>query len=218
MKDPRLSPGVARSRFNTNKWNRARYTLWAPFYDLLVNVFHRRRQRALQVLNPQPGERILIVGAGTGMDLDFIPPGVLVTATDLTPAMLDRLKARAQKRGLTVEARVMDGQALEFEPQSFDAVVLHLILAVIPNPVRCAREAARVLHPGGRAIIFDKFLPDEGRASLMVRCLNPIAGLFGTEMTRKLGPILAGSGLRIVYDEAAGAGGYFRIILVRKDL
>ena len=203
--------------FDTNAWRRIIYTLWAPVYNGALHVFDERRRRSIELLALRPGERVLIVGAGTGLDLDFMPAGVGITAIDLTPAMVARLRRRVQRRGLNVDVRVMDGQALEFPDASFDAIVLHLILAVIPDPGLCAREAARVLRPGGRAVIFDKFIPDDREPSLALRVINPLASCLGTEFTRRLGPILHGSGLRIVQNEPAGLRGLFRIVRVQKD-
>lgn len=208
---------VARSRFNSNRWHRVRYSLWAPVYDLWISRFNRKRRRSLGLLNLQPGERVLIIGAGTGVDLEFIDPGPSITAIDFTPAMLERLRRRTARRGLDVDARVMDGQALEFPDASFDAVILHFILAVIPDPVRCVREAARVLKPHGRAVVFDKLLPDGVSAPLYLQLFTPIACFMSTELTRSLGAILDGSDLRVVHQEAAGWKGFTRIALMHKN-
>jgi len=202
---------------NANFWNRVRYSCWAPFYDIIAPHTRLMRRRSLTVANLQPGERVLFVGAGTGLDLDFITAGPIITATDLTPAMLEKLRRRADRLGLAVDARVMDGHALEFADGSFDVVILHYIVAVIPDPVRCIREAARVLRPGGRAVILDKFAPDNGPLPLLLRLLNPLASVLATNVTRRLGLILAGSGLRIVHREAAALRGFFQIALAAKD-
>jgi ubiquinone/menaquinone biosynthesis C-methylase UbiE len=200
-----------------NRWRRWTYTLWAPFYDVLATPFRARRARSLAVLNPKPGERVLIVGAGTGLDLPLLGKSVVITATDITPAMLTRLEQRATRLGLAVEAQVMDAGALTFADGSFDAVILHLILAVVPDPMRAIREVHRVLRPGGRAIIFDKFVPDGGRPLLLQRLAAPLLRFLATDVTRKLGPILAEAPeLRVVHDEPAGLRGFFRIVLVEK--
>ena len=202
---------------NTNAWKRFSYTIWAPVYDLVISgLFERRRQRSIKVLDLKIGERVLLVGAGTGLDLDCLPGNVNVVATDLTPAMITRLKRRAQRLGLNVDARVMDGHALDFPDESFDAVILHLIIAVIPDPVRCLHEVARVLRPGGRAVIFDKFVPDDTNPPLLFRLMNPLTSLFGTEITRRLGMLLADVPLNIVHQEPAGLKGLFKIVLVGK--
>lgn len=202
--------------FNSNAWRRFSYTLWAPFYDALARAFAPRRRRAIELLNLHVGERVLIVGAGTGLDLEMLRRDVRITATDLTPAMLQRLRARARRLGLGVEARVMDGQALDLPDASFDAVILNLIVAVIPDPVRCLRETQRVLRPGGRAVVFDKFLPDEAEPPLLFRLLNPVMSCFGTNVDRRLGPLVAQTQLRIAHQESAGFRGLYRIALLEK--
>ena len=203
--------------FNTNTWQRINYTLWAPLYDHFVRkVFGARRRRSLELLEVQSGQRLLIVGAGTGLDLEYLPPALnlSITAIDLTPAMLRRLQARARLLGLTVDTQVMDGQVLTFPDASFDLVVLHLIMAVIPEPMRCIREVARVLRPGGRVVVLDKFIPDEQRPPWLMRLLNPLTRFGGTEITRKLGPILSEVPLRIVHQEPAGFHGFMKIVLL----
>ncbi|HSI35761.1 MAG: class I SAM-dependent methyltransferase [Phycisphaerae bacterium] len=202
--------------FNTTRWRRLGYTLWAPVYDLLAKPLAPARRLAIDRLAPVAGERVLVVGAGTGLDLDFLPPGVVVTAIDLTPAMLNRLERRASQLGLPVTTSVMDAQAMTFADASFDAAVLNLILAVVPDPVRCASEVARVLRPGGRAVVLDKFVPDAGPVSLGRKLLNPLASFFGTEITRRLGPIIDGTGLRVRNIESAGRSGYLVVAVLEK--
>lgn len=200
---------------NTNRWNRLRYTLYAPIYDQVVR-FRRPRRRSIELLELRPGERVLIDGAGTGADLDFIPQGVEVVATDITPAMVERIRTRATRLGRAVDVRVMDAHALDFPDGSFDAVILHLIVAVVPDPVRAVREAARVLRPGGRAAVFDKFVPEGGSASGVRRGINVVTNTLFSDVTRRLGPLLAGAGLNVVHREPAFLGGAFEIVLLRK--
>ena len=196
---------------NNNRWNRARYTLYAPFYDLIVRRLGRGRRRAIELLNVQAGERVLIVGCGTGLDLELLPRDARVTAVDLTPAMVEKTRARADALGLSIDARVMDAAALDFADGSFDCVLLHLILAVVPDPHATAREAARVLRRGGRASIFDKFAD---RATLPRRVLNVVTNFFATDITRSLDDILAATDLRVVREERSAFGGFFRVAII----
>jgi ubiquinone/menaquinone biosynthesis C-methylase UbiE len=200
-------------------WNRVRYTAWAPAYDRLVHAmgFDRLRQRSIEQLQLEPGESVLIVGAGTGLDLPHLPPGVRVAAVDVTPAMLHRLRRRAAACGLEVDARVMDARSLQFDTGAFDAVILHLILAVMPEPARGLRETARVLRPGGRVAVFDKFLRISERVTLGRRVLNLVARPLFSDMNRRLEPLLAGTGLVVERDEPAALGGMYRLVTLRKD-
>lgn len=182
---------------NTTRWNRIRYTLYAPVYDAVVRLLDGERRRAVELAAVQPGERVLIVGAGTGRDLDYLPRGCEVTAIDLTPAMLSRLRRRAARLGRPVDARVMDAQRLDLPDGHFDCVLLHLIVAVIPDPDACVREAARVLKPGGRISIFDKFQPDERPPSVGRRLANVVTSTLFSDITRQLGPILERAGLSL---------------------
>jgi phosphatidylethanolamine/phosphatidyl-N-methylethanolamine N-methyltransferase len=203
---------------NTNLWNRLRYTLYSPFYDVVIRAFDRYRQRSIDLLALQAGERILLLGAGTGEDLRHIPHGVDITAIDITPAMVEQIRRKAQMLNQTVTAEVMDGQKLTFPDGQFDAVVLHLIVAVIPDPVACVREAARVLKPDGRVVVFDKFLNDDQKPSLLRRAVNILAQIAATNINRQLEPILAQTSLCIIHQEPAAslAGLGFKIALLRK--
>jgi len=203
--------------FDTDIWHRIIYTIWAPVYNILARGFRKRRRRSVESAGIEPGERVLLVGAGTGLDLDFIPRGAQITAIDITPAMLLLLRRQARRLGLAVDARVMDGRAMSFPDGAFDVVILHLILAVIPDPVRCATEVGRVLRKGGRAVILDKFVPDEGKPPLFNRIMNPVAAFFGTRLNRRLGPLLTAAGLRIVFQKNAMMAGFFKITLAQKD-
>ncbi|HET9264239.1 MAG TPA: methyltransferase domain-containing protein [Vicinamibacterales bacterium] len=199
-------------------WNRIRYTLWAPFYDPFVAAvgFDALRRQSIDHLRLRAGDRVLISGAGTGQDLPHLPAGVEVTAIDVTPAMLARLKRRASDLGLTVDARVMDARRLEFEDARFDAIILHLILAVMPEPDRGLAEAIRVLRPGGRIAVFDKFLGDEQEPSIGRRLLNLMMKPLCTDMNRRFGPLVRPTGLIVERDEPAAFGGMYRLITLRK--
>lgn len=199
-------------------WNRIRYTIWAPIYDGLVGAvgFANARRHSIEALRLNDSDRVLIVGAGTGLDLDFVPPGIAITAIDVTPAMLRRLTHRAADAGRRVSVHVMDARNLTFPDASFDAVIMHLILAVMPQPELGLQEAARVLKPGGRIAIFDKFLPDDAQPSKARRLLNLITGTLFSDINRRLAPLVHGTGLLVDRNEPGAFGGVFRIVTLSK--
>ena len=199
-------------------WNRLRYTVWAPAYDVIVRAagFDTARRLSIERLRLTSGDRVLIVGAGTGLDLDFLPSNVHVTAIDVTPAMLKHLERRAAATGQSVTARIMDARQLAFPDSSFDAVVMHLILAVMPEPERGLMEAVRVLKPGGRIAVFDKFLADEEHPSMKRQLLNAIAKPLFSDLNRRFGPLIAGTRLVIEQDEPLAFGGTYRAVTLVK--
>ncbi|WP_263821405.1 class I SAM-dependent methyltransferase [Salinibacter sp.] len=199
----------------TQWWNRTRYQLYAPIYDAVARPLERGRKRAVDQLDLQSGERVLILGAGTGSDLNYLPDDVQVTAIDAVPAMVRRTRKRAERLGRDVDARVGDAQDLPFEDDAFDAVLLHLILSVVPSPEAVTAETARVLTPGGRLSIYDKFVPEGTEPSLLRRALNPVARFLFSDLTRKLDPLLSRAGLEFVEPRKSALGGLYTIALAR---
>jgi phosphatidylethanolamine/phosphatidyl-N-methylethanolamine N-methyltransferase len=196
--------------------NQTIYQLWAPVYDKVMGPFaDKARQQALGLLNLRAGERVLLSGVGTGLDLRHIPAGVKATGIDLSPKML--LKAREKATGRDVTLCEMNAQALNFPDGSFDAVILNLILSVVPDGAAAFCEAWRVLRPGGRAVIFDKFASERGQISVVRRGLGKVISLFGTDPNRHLSEIMGNpAGLIIERDEPSLVHGQYRIVLLSK--
>lgn len=191
------------------------YRFIAPFYDVAIE----RATRAARLRNlarlPEAPARVLIGGAGTGLDLPGLPAQHQYVAQDITSAML--LRARPRCQGLEVGLVQGDSMALPFADAGFDCVVLHLILAVVPRPERCLAEAVRVLKPGGRILVFDKFLR-RGQFAPVRRLFSPLIGRLATRTDVVFEDVLAEvPGVRKIRDEDALAGGWFRLIELQKD-
>lgn len=193
------------------------YTLFAPIYDALVAPFTvAARRRSLALLGEKPPTDALLVGIGSGLDIPLLPPGPNYTGLDLTPAMLVRARRRVAASGLAMSLDQGDARRLPYDDAAFDAVVLHLILAVTPHPEQVLVEAARVLRPGGRALILDKFLRPGQRAPVR-RLISPLLGLLATRTDVVFESVLAQAPtLEIISDQPAMAGGWFRQIVLRK--
>jgi len=201
---------------STNRWNRFRYTLYAPGYDIAARVFSKSRSKSIRELGINPGDEVLIVGAGTGLDLEFITEDCHITATDITPAMIAQTLKKNILLKRNLKAEVMDGQHLNFNDNTADKIILHLILAVIPDPVACLKECERVLKAGGRITVFDKFAPKGSKLSLLRIIFNPITNLLFSNINRHFENIVSKTNLAVESDIPANLNGNFRIIRLRK--
>jgi SAM-dependent methyltransferase len=119
-------------------------------------------ERLRKVLAPQPGDRILEIGPGTGyytLDMaEWVGPGGTVEIFDIQQEFLDHTMGRAQERGLTnVVPTQGDATDLPYLDDSVDAVVLTAVLGEIPDRAAALREIARVLRPGGRLVVGELF-------------------------------------------------------------
>ncbi len=115
------------------------------------------RERLREILAPQPGERILEVGPGTGYYslplAGWITPGGDLDILDIQQEMLDATMRGAEREGLpNLSPTLADAQHLPFPDATFDAVVLVTALGEIPDQDTAMREFARVLTPGGRLV------------------------------------------------------------------
>lgn len=193
------------------------YTLLAPIYDTIVSgPIDAFRKKSINRMYPTQDKKILINGIGSGLDIPYLPTDAYYIGTDITPAMLDRAKKRAKKYSASITFQLADSQALPFEDNSFDAIVMHLILAVVPNPELALQEASRVLKPNGRIYIFDKFLR-RGQLAIGRRILNIFLRHIATRTDVIFQDALDSCPqLNVIHDEPALAKGWFRLIELQK--
>jgi ubiquinone/menaquinone biosynthesis C-methylase UbiE len=124
--------------------------------DLPLPFLTNRRLDAL--LAARPGERVLEIGPGTGLQAlhvaDLLGDGGRLDIVDIQQPMLDHVMRRAAARNLSpiVPARA-DARHLPFDDASFDAAYLVTVLGEIPDPTAAIREIRRVLKPGGRLVV-----------------------------------------------------------------
>jgi ubiquinone/menaquinone biosynthesis C-methylase UbiE len=128
----------------------------APRYDRQISFFERVLFGGGRewVCSRAAGE-VLELAAGTLRNLPFYPPGVKLTAVELSPEMAAVGRKRAEELGRPVDLRVGDVQKLELPDASFDTVTCTLGFCTIPDTTAAAREACRVLRPGGSLLMLE---------------------------------------------------------------
>jgi ubiquinone/menaquinone biosynthesis C-methylase UbiE len=139
---------------------------WHRWRSVISDLMRPATEQMLSLAGIGPESRVLDIAAGDG-DQSIIAarrvgPGGYVLATDISPELLTYTAASAQEAGLNnLETQVMDGEKLELENDSFDAVICRLGLMLLPDLGQAMSEIYRVLKPDGRAAAIVFTTPDK---------------------------------------------------------
>ncbi len=170
------------------------YDLMEGRYELLMGLKKLRRE----LLRGATGN-VLEIAVGTGKNLPFYSGDCQLTAIDMSEAMLERAKTRAEKIGLSATFLSMDAETLSFPEKSFDTVVSSLSMCTFPDPIGVLTEMARVCRPNGRILLLE-----HGRSSVKIlarwmdRRADRHAKRAGCYWNREPQELVQQAGLRIV--------------------
>lgn len=153
---------------------------WPRLYDLLVFALTRGRDRTygeelLDLAHIGQGEAVLDIGCGTGTHAISAwrrtrPTGG-VTGADISRNMLAAARRKAARARADVQFVQADATGLPIANASFDVALMTTVMHMIPAGSRptAIGEMARVLKPGGRALLVDYGGPSESRRGLAAR-------------------------------------------------
>ena len=144
-------------------------------YPLMVETFLLPiGERLVDAAGIEPGTRVLDVASGTGnAALPAARKGADVTASDLTPALLEAGRARAKAEGLELQWVEADAENLPFENESYDVVMSAIGVMFAPHHQESADELVRVTRPGGKIALLS-WTPD-GMLGALFRLMKPFA-------------------------------------------
>lgn len=119
-------------------------------------------------------EWLLDVGTGAGHTaVAFAPHVTQVVAIDLTDAMLDETRAKAERHGLdNVRTDAGCAMNLPYAAETFDVVTCRVCAHHFADADAAVREAARVLKPGGQLLVVDTVSPDDAAADTFLNCIE----------------------------------------------
>jgi phosphatidylethanolamine/phosphatidyl-N-methylethanolamine N-methyltransferase len=195
------------------------YDKLAKVYDLTFGpALHPGRIQAIQRMNIQPGERVLEVGVGTGINLSLYPKEASITGIDFSGSMLEKARERAaRKDNRGVRLLQMDAADLKFADDSFDIVYAPYLISVVPDPLTVAREMRRVCRPGGRIIFLNHFLSPNPLLSRMERAISPFTIHIGFKADLDLPAFLAQADLHPVSIEKVNIPRLWSLVTCVKD-
>jgi phosphatidylethanolamine/phosphatidyl-N-methylethanolamine N-methyltransferase len=174
------------------------YERLASVYDLTFGpTLHPGRLHARERMVIAPGDRILEVGVGTGINASLYPSHCHITGIDLSTSMLDKARERVARQGLhNIRLLEMDAGNLTFADNSFDIVYAPYLVSVVPDPVKVVKEMRRVCRPGGRIIILNHFRSANPVLSRIERAISPLTVHIGFKADLDLPGFLAQADLQ----------------------
>jgi len=169
------------------------YEKLANVYDVVFGpTLHPGRLVAIERMGIRPGDRVLEVGVGTGINASLYPTNCQVTGIDLSASMLEKARERVAREGLrNVRLLEMDAANITFADDSFDIVYAPYLVSVVPDPVKVVREMRRVCRPGGKIIVLNHFRSANVVLSRMERAICPLTVHIGFKSDLDLPGFLA---------------------------
>jgi demethylmenaquinone methyltransferase/2-methoxy-6-polyprenyl-1,4-benzoquinol methylase len=136
----------------------------APTYDVANSVLsmgtHQGwRRAAVKMSAVQPGQKVIDCATGTG-DLAIAFKRAVgtegrVLGTDFCAEMLEHAPQKAGRAGMAIEFALADAQSLPYPDREFDVASIAFGIRNVDDPVRCLKEMARVVRPGGRVVVLE---------------------------------------------------------------
>ena len=195
------------------------YEKQASWYDLWFGpTLHHGRLVAIERMGIGPGDRLLEVGVGTGINARLYPRNCLVTGIDLSSQMLEKARARVQRQGLrNIRLLEMDAAHLTFADDSFDIVYAPYVISVVPDPVQVVREMRRVCRPGGKIIVVNHFRSPNPILSCLERAMSPFTVHVGFKSDLDLPGFLAQADLQPISIEKVNFPRLWSLVTCKKD-
>lgn len=193
------------------------YSHYAGFYDILFDrVLDPGRKQAVELLGLKEGDRVLEIGIGTGLSLQYFPSCGSITGIDISNAMLEETEEKVSQLGLrNVELYRMDASRLDFPDDRFDKILIPYVLSTVPHPRRVMDEAIRVAKPGARIAILNHFGSRFRLFRGVEKILTPLTRRIGFRLDCPISTVSCRGDLQIERERRVNLLGLWRLLLCR---
>jgi phosphatidylethanolamine/phosphatidyl-N-methylethanolamine N-methyltransferase len=160
---------------------------------------------------------VLEVGVGTGLSLPYYPPGCHITGIDISEAMLEQARDRADELNRDdIDLRVMDARSLGYPDATFDHVLAPYVISVVPEPEKVMAEMCRVCKPGGTVMVVNHFGSESRAVRMMERIATPASRWIGFRLDLPIDTVTATEGLETIQIDRVNLFGHWRLIEMRR--
>jgi demethylmenaquinone methyltransferase/2-methoxy-6-polyprenyl-1,4-benzoquinol methylase len=161
-------------------------------YDLVANLYYligfreiAYRKKAVAALNLKPGDTVIEIACGTGLNFSFLqnaigPTGKII-GIDITDKMLERAQRRIEQNGWTNIELIKTDAAEYMFPEGINGIISVFAITLIPEYAQIIKNGSRALAKGGRFAILD-FKEPENRPLWLTKLLVLLTKCFGVSL------------------------------------
>ncbi|WKV08337.1 class I SAM-dependent methyltransferase [Thermoanaerobacterium sp. CMT5567-10] len=192
------------SSMNRTEIIKRRYERIAKYYDLMESLMESSGGKKWRKMlwSEVSGNTILEAGIGTGSNILYYPEGKNIYGIDFSPKMVEIAKDKAKRYGKDVDIRVMDIENLEFNDNTFDAIVTSCVFCSVPDPIKGLKELKRVLKNDGKLFMLEHVRSKKLIIGTLMDTLNPLTvNTWGANINRDTVKNLKISGFKILKEE-----------------
>ena len=190
------------------------YSLYSHFYDSFFGaIFHPGLRAASELMNIQPGEKVLEVGIGTGMSLSLYPDNVEVVGIDISQDMIKQAGEKKQRMGYTnVRLCITDAAEMGFKNNYFGKVIASHSITMIPQLPKTLKELKRVCKGNAESFFLNYSGSDDNIVARIEKAWSPIRSRLGLGKAIDLEGLLQKANFKIDFKNRVNILKLFQLI------
>lgn len=194
-----------------NKQTDSFYNRFSFFYPVVDVLLKPQKKALFKEVNQLDEGKLLEIGVGNGTHFKYYEKHK-ITAIDTSEGMLAIARKNSSEN---IEVLKMNGEALLFDNETFDYIVLSHVIAVVANPEQLLSEVARVLKPEGKVLILNHFTPNNWLGNID-RLFGLVSKLFHFKSVFYIKDLKNIDNFKLVKQVDFGFGGYFKLLIYQK--